>query len=215
MVSCSPDRQPLVPPDSVDEIARAATVMLVDAGGQPYCGGVAVGPRTILTASHCVIYRSQFGAVLYVTRDAWSWGWNIEYALPMSLEPESDFVLLRTYTPLNVWAGLRYASMEVGEGVCMMHSAGGNPYQYDCGVIIDDDWCCLADVMKISGIDTLFFVSHHLYTATIPTQPGASGSGLWDDSGRLAGMCLGKDTVTDNGYYLPISAVLDAMRSTP
>ncbi len=165
LFGCRPGGVPPEPAASPD-VAFQSTVLLES--GEKHCGAVAVGPRTLATAAHCLSGPH----VLYATSadpDDWRSGvvtWQ---------DDRGDVATVATSEPLPVWASV--ASVSLGADVYSINHGGGHSWSIGSGyVFARPTWRGLAWLQT-----------------TIPIVPGASGCGLWDDHDRLIGIAHGFD----------------------
>ena len=93
---------------------------LHDADMPPYpanvyesCGGVAIGPRTILTAAHCILNNAvPRETVLFRTREMYEQSRGLLAATPRYIDQDRDVALLRTVEHVfPVYAPVRQTSM--------------------------------------------------------------------------------------------------------
>lgn len=196
---CSSNPAPVspVPATSGAMALTSKTVALVDVDEESgetraFCTGVWVGPKTILTAAHCV-EPSPLAALLganehfrYAVReDIFVNGSAVEAKYPPTHEAdvsvrdeEHDLALLTVNGPLpahqvaelgpNPSQGQRVESMGHSKGLWWSYSSG--------------------DVAAIRfaplGSEPMTWIQ-----TTTPISPGNSGGGLFDEDGRLIGVC--------------------------
>lgn len=187
---------------NLDTIAGDATVMLMH-GKESKCGGVAVGPREILTALHC-LQGAQ--TARYVDREAYSLGWESHIATLVKEDKEYDLALLSTERSLFTWAVPRFEELEGGDLVCRSHRL----FAWDCGhVILPNAHACIySDPEDVSCFDRTIEKHSWVTEVNMPMRSGDSGSGLWDVNGHLAGIALAAEDNNARGLYArPLSIV--------
>lgn len=157
-----------------------------------YCTGVWVGPKAILTAAHCV-EESPLAGFLGVTEhfryavrdDIFVNGSAIEAKYPVTnladvrvRDEAHDLALLEAvgYWPQHGVAELG-ANPEQGQHVQSMGHAKGLWWSYSSGDVAAIRFAPL-------GSDPMTWIQ-----TTAPISPGNSGGGLFDDQGRLVGIC--------------------------
>lgn len=174
--------------------SKTVALVLVDEDSgetRAYCTGVWVGMESILTAAHCVEgaslgeEESDPGLWYAVRSDIFVGGSAIEAKYPVAhrarvleLDGEHDLALLAAdgQTPLHGIAELG-ASPSQGEHVHSMGHARGLWWSYSSGDVAAIRFAPLGSIPMI-WIQT-----------TAPISPGNSGGGLFDEDGRLVGIC--------------------------
>lgn len=153
-----------------------------------YCSGVWVGAKTILTAAHCVEEGppDEAPAFRYAMReDIFVGASTIEAKYPLThlmdveeLDEDHDLALLaaRGQTPAHGVAELG-SNPEQGQHVHVMGHSKGLWWSYSSGDVAAIRFAPL-------GSDPMTWIQ-----TTAPISPGNSGGGLFDDQGRLLGIC--------------------------
>lgn len=157
-----------------------------------FCTGVWVGPKTILTAAHCVEEDPLMGAFglnthfRFATReDIFVNGSTVEARYPVTREAEvsvrdesHDLALLTAMGPMPEHKLAELGpNPEQGSHVQSMGHAKGLWWSYSSGDVAAIRFAPL-------GSDPMTWIQ-----TTTPISPGNSGGGLWDDQGRLIGIC--------------------------
>jgi serine protease Do len=180
-----PDNAPPTPSREAAAAAdiEAKTVALVNVNdlgeGHAYCSAVWVGNDAILTAAHCVEGVNIGQGVSYLTRgdlDA-NAGDEIQaarLAVLFALDEVNDLALLRApLSPAHGVARVADQGPYMGERVQGIGHPFSLWYTYATGV-----------VSALRKLDETWMVQ-----TTTPTSPGNSGGGLFDEGGRLLGIC--------------------------
>jgi len=188
---------------TIDDNAAASTVMLVAADNYlVYCGAVKVDVRTLATAAHCLRDKDKnplplSTPVYYITHDGYEWGWYRNAAEICARDDIRDVALLCTTMAFSSWAALKFEDLQRNEPACAMHHSLGMPYEFACGVV--------ADIYDPAPELREYFVTIHI-------RPGASGSGLWDRYGQLAGIAVRFNLYTGFGLYVSSAAIIDLLQ---
>lgn len=190
---------PLSPVPSTTGAATltSKTVALVDVDEEDgntraFCTGVWVGPKTILTAAHCVEQSPLAGFLgvqehfRYAVRsDIFVNGSEIEAKYPVTHEMDvtmrdeaHDLALLEAkgQTPSHEIAELG-ANPEQGAHVEAMGHSKGLWWSYSSGDVAAIRFAPL-------GSEPMTWIQ-----TTTPISPGNSGGGLFDEQGKLVGIC--------------------------
>lgn len=175
--------------------AKTVALVMVDeeeGTTRAYCTGVWVGPKTILTAAHCVEsdpLAALFGAkqeFRYAVReDIFVNGSTVEAKYPTTrlmeiaeLDETHDLALMMAtgQTPPHEIAELG-SNPEQGQHVQSMGHAKGLWWSYSSGDVA-------AIRLAPLGSEPMTWIQ-----TTTPISPGNSGGGLFDEDGRLVGIC--------------------------
>lgn len=184
---------PIAEAPNLGTTVAAASVMLVNDGKQPKCGGVAVGPHSLLTALHCLQNESM---VEYVDYRAWKFGWRQDTAVLAMQNPAKDLVLLATSEPLDAWAVPAFRSLENGEQVCWSHR-----FSLECGRVVDASAHTQTDnALYLEVTDT-----------NLPGVPGVSGNGVWDVYGRLVGIDVAARKANNHALFIRPDAIVELL----
>ncbi len=168
---------------------KAVALVLTRGDGEvrAYCSGVWAGPRTILTANHCLADFAIGESAEYVTRgDVYLPGTELEVpqivprsAVLMARDEAHDLVALRaSYPPAHSTAIVAPAGPRVGMFVQTMGQPLGLWWTYSSG-----------EVSALRMHDGTLYVQ-----TTAPISPGNSGGALFDAEGRIVGVCHGTFT---------------------
>ena len=132
-------------------------------GEDGHCSGTAIGPHAILTAQHC------FKDSTLIRIDADTKPTKILAALIDG----NDHVIYIVEHDFTTWASLAQRSLVDGEHVFMWGAPGKNTDVYRVGYYV---W-----LAPEPDIDKHFMFQHFI----LPTFPGDSGSGIFDESGNV------------------------------
>jgi S1-C subfamily serine protease len=197
VLGCAPSAK--APAGHVDRarVLRDKTVALVQFDEESesvraYCTGVWVSETAILTAAHCVASNPLarlFGLEepppkFVVESDVFVNGAEIKFpharaAWVASFDDEHDLALLRTNAAPK-HHGIAEMSAELIEQGLFVQSMGHAKwlwYSYSSGDVAAVRYAPI-------GSDPIFWIQ-----ATAPISPGNSGGGLFDENGRLLGIC--------------------------
>jgi len=171
---------------------RSKTVALVrgtDDGPAPFCTGVWVTPSTFLTAQHCVDEDKMGGVFVYTSEsDVFGKGdphpkANIQVRLASLKKVDAihDLALLHAPDPPEQHGIVETVASRVtaGQFVQTMGHSIGLWYSYSSG-----------DVSAVRWIDAGDGSMMYVQT-TVPTSPGNSGGGLFNENLELVGLCHG------------------------
>lgn len=169
---------PLGTPQSNAELATVVLVREAEEGllGGPMCGAVAIGPHQLVTARHCIKrYETAFA-----TRADWEHnrGFGIAQAVLGGVDEDNDLQLLETRETLTNTVSIRTDKLEPGDLVYSVHHGSQMPWSFVIGAVANGD----------RSSDAI-----HMVQADIAVSGGASGAGLFDEDGRLVGVCHGSD----------------------
>ena len=178
---------------------KGKTVALVQADGLgsvvPFCTGVWVSGRSILTALHCAADEEPL--IPYVTYDdAFPRGATTPDLLMMPrgaivylADEEHDLALLRAFDPPagHGVAYLRIGTIPQGTFAQAMGHSLGMWWSYSSGDVASVRQMDLGD-----GAENLWIQS------TAPISPGNSGGGLFDSTGSLMGIAHATTTKGQN-----------------
>jgi S1-C subfamily serine protease len=195
-LACSVTPRAEVP--TLDATAEGASVVLVS-DSVPRCGGVAVGPHSVVTTLHCLRGES---IVDYVDRAAWADGWRTDRAILAMQHPAQDLALLATSEPLDAWAVPGFSDLAAGQSVCWSHHGARSPYQWDCGTVTDPESHTQNDrdlYLDVTETD-------------LPATDGDSGAGLWDRDGRLVGIETSVRDATGRALFVKPDAIVALLR---
>lgn len=196
---CSSNPPPVAPAPTTARAGEltSKTVALVDVDEEEgttraYCTGVWVGPKTILTAAHCVEEDPLTGAFglnthfrYAVREDIFVNGSAIEAKYPATHEADvsvrdeaHDLALLTVNGPLPAHQIAELGpNPEQGARVESMGHAKGLWWSYSSGDVAAIRFAPL-------GSEPMLWIQ-----TTTPISPGNSGGGLFDEDGRLIGVC--------------------------
>ncbi len=157
-----------------------ALVAATEGGHRPFCSGVWVSPKEILTANHCVD-KQELGD------QEWFFVRSDVYGKQASMRPRSarlyavdadhDLALLRVANPPpHEVASLSTSNIRAGAFAQSMGHSLGLLWSYSAGYV------AAARQMDVTGRDLLWL------QAAVPISPGNSGGGLFDENGALIGL---------------------------
>jgi len=189
LAACGACVNPPQPPraDHVKALESQTVALVVehtDGSRGAYCAGVWVSPTQVLTADHCMDDRSVGDPVEYVVRDdvradAADEVTTIRLGAVVARDPVDDLALIaaKAFAPAHGIAIL--AAPVVGEPVHTMGHPLGLWWSYSAGSVAAVRLASLGEDQP-----TQWFVQ-----STAPISPGNSGGGLFDNKGRLVGLC--------------------------
>lgn len=157
---------------------NATAVALVDGTGERYCGAVAIGTQTLLTAGHCVTGRRGADRIAYVTEERWTTtARGVYWATPLRSDMERDIAWLRAEGPAMVPA-------RVGVPIGPVYAVGP---AYDWAVARGP--LGLRYPLRFDG-DTFTATDYGVeyWTAALSIAPGWSGSPVFAEDGALVGV---------------------------
>jgi hypothetical protein len=149
------------------------------------CGAVAVAPRLAVTANHCA--RTDLVEYLTPTRRAGEWRRSL--GLVVWRDAASD---------LAAFAAEGLLPAELAEGLL-------EPDHVTTLVThVPEPWSVVT--VRLSEVE-------HGFLRTGRLRVGMSGSGLWDDRGRLVGVAVGNDA--KRGYFAGTERITALLRGSP
>lgn len=229
-VGCSETKSPTSKKMSVETL-RSESVALIEeprdlfalfSGGQPraFCSGVWVSPSSVLTANHCVDQEDE------ETEEP------IKDYLVTTADDVQDPRTGKQYYNVKSYEAHRYAT-DVHHDLALIHVASPPPHAIATvarGTVVQG-----AKVFNMGQSKGLWFSfasgdvaalreenlapdepkPAFLIQATVPTSPGNSGGGLFNETGELIGICHGAMTgrAQNLNFYIDtryIRAFLDA-----
>ena len=189
--------------------AVASTIVLL-AKERPYqwnglvCAGVWVAPHRVLTAYHCIIpaafdeldqKASDMGldpplnpvgqAVRFVNHDEWLANADDDdtiaaryqiHANVLKVDADSDLALIDTTETAPAYVEIATSRVKMGQPVFTVGHPSGLAYSYSRGYVSNP-------VRTLSSKELLYT------QVNISIWHGNSGGGLYDDAGRLVGIC--------------------------
>lgn len=196
---CSSGPKPVSPVPANDRAREltSKTVALVavdeeEGTTRAYCTGVWVGPKTIMTAAHCVEpsplaaflgveehYRYAVRDDIFVNGSAVEAKYPVTHEADVSVRDEAHDIALLTVagqTPSHGIASLG-PNPEQGQRVQSMGHSKGLWWSYSSGDVAAIRFAPL-------GSEPMLWVQ-----STASISPGNSGGGLFDEEGRLVGIC--------------------------
>lgn len=207
--AATPPPTPQVPDAAVD--ASRTTVGLlrrqhVDHWAEIVCGGVWVGPNTLLTTHHCAaagtrtLQELQMTAtrflpappilgrqLRYVDFDEWARAGSIEpptqRAVVTALDYDSDLALLTTEDRSRLSAPLRRTDLSWGERVFTVGHPGGAVWTLSQGIVSSRRRT--ASIFVDSAPERVVQFQLHV-------DQGSSGGGVWDVDGHLVSVMSSK-----------------------
>ncbi len=141
------------------------TVTLAGVESKEGCCGVVVGPSLVITAAHCLV-GEQHESVRLKNSDAEEFEGSLA-----SSDPGSDLVLLKTEHRFAASAVLRSGPIGELEPLSSVRMGRQVSPRRESARVIDSNW-------------------FYWMLLDLKVQRGASGSGIWDARGRLAGIVL-------------------------
>lgn len=149
------------------------------------CGAVAVTPSLAVTANHCV----SEGEVTYVTATHDGRADRTAFGVVVAREVTSD---------LAVFSGSGFVPATIEQG--------NVEFEHATTLVthVPAPWT----VTKRHPLDT-----RDGFVQTERLESGMSGSGLWDDAGRLVGIAVGNDART--GFFAGRGRILSLLRAAP
>ncbi|HTQ07935.1 MAG TPA: serine protease [Polyangiaceae bacterium] len=149
------------------------------------CGAVAVTPSLAVTANHCVAE----GEVTYVTASHDGRADRTGFGVVVAREVNSD---------LAVFAGSGFVPATIEQG--------NVEFEHATTLVthVPAPW----SVAKRHPMDT-----RDGFVQTERLESGMSGSGLWDDAGRLVGIAVGNDA--SQGYFAGRGRILALLHAAP
>lgn len=212
---CSSNPAPALPAPATDRAREltsktVALVMTDEESGatRAYCTGVWVGPKTILTAAHCVEQSPLAGFLgveerfrYAVREDVFVNGSTIEAKYPEThgaevavRDEDHDLALLTASGPLPAHQIAEIGpNPEQGAHVHAMGHSKGLWWSYSSGDVAAIRFAPL-------GSDPMTWIQ-----TTAPVSPGNSGGGLFDMDGKLIGICsrsLGSPRAQNVNFYV-------------
>lgn len=184
----APGRAPLVAtPAYLDQLSVELVFHDEDGSIQPYCSGTWIGPHAILTASHCMD-----GAAFIATMDPFAEaedGLEVEYALKgeenfarpaklVEIDRKRDLALLYTKGSAPAFARLGPAP-KIGDRVFTDGHHYGFPWSYTEGKV---------SAIRVQDGPEVYAQGCKVIQMDIDDGPGDSGSGVFDEAGRLVGV---------------------------
>lgn len=165
------------------------TIALVDPeDGRPYCSGVWIGERQILTALHCVedALVEADGEISYSAREDLYIGPELRDhpvtrgGRVVNVDTDHDLALLNVEPgPPHPVAEINDEAIRPGDEVQVMGHSVGLGWSYSRG-----------DVAAVRYM-TIGLMSGLWLQTTAPSSPGNSGGGAFDAHGHLIGICHG------------------------
>jgi S1-C subfamily serine protease len=149
------------------------------------CGAVAVTPSLAVTANHCV----SEGEVTYVTATHDGRADRTAFGVVVAREVTSD---------LAVFSGSGFVPATIEQG--------NVEFEHATTLVthVPAPWT----LAKRHPLDT-----RDGFVQTERLESGMSGSGLWDDAGRLVGIAVGNDA--RSGYFAGRGRILSLLRAAP
>lgn len=173
---------PAQEPGTLQSGAELATVVLMGSIAQtdtmvgPICAAVAIGPHTLVTARHCVKRHK----VAFATNQDWvANDWMGEAETTGAIDEANDLILLRTRETLANTVAIRTDALTAGDQVYSVHHGSLMPWSFVVGTVANGD--------RTDG-------EIHMVQVDIAVSPGASGAGLFDRDGKLAGVLSERDS---------------------
>lgn len=193
--------QPDIAPKDLEVLADETAVLASSAPDGSFrlrCGGVWLGPRLLVTASHCVdpddgpVYVQ---AYRYLVRHQG----EIDEATPakvQAIDHDHDVALVVVSDDLpHTNAELSERGLGAGDVGHVLGHTGGLLYSYGPAHV--------GATREVEGphgkVDA--------YQVWGPVWNGNSGSGLWDRDGKLAGVCSFRSTGVPLSFYIRVSYV--------
>lgn len=183
-LGCAPVRSPAGTAAFVYGM-QSATVAIVEEK-RVICTGVWIGPSEILTAAHCVdtfsriVEFSTLADVGGVHSDRETVA-KTRFAVVLARDPRKDLARLMAIAPLapHAIASWSTAAVYPGMPIHVVGHTAGLVYSYSNGVIgaVRHDMAAPEDTRG------------DFYQVWAGAWGGNSGGGLWDDAGRLLGIC--------------------------
>ncbi len=173
---------------AIDLEAKTVALVRLDDEGHPhpFCSGVWVSAKSIVTASHCVANRDVGDGLTYVVHDdvfapsnlhELSGGVLARAAELVDVDEDHDLALLRVpFAPPHRVAIVSMDPVHAGSFAQAMGHSMGLWWSYSSGDVA-------AVREREIGLDIVWI------QATTPISPGNSGGGLFDEGGRLIGLC--------------------------
>ncbi len=167
--------------------AMPAVALVVRTGNdwERFCGAVAIGPRTLLTARHCLRGGT---SVAYVTREVWEHTSDGAYMAHVVRQSKArDLAWLRTYGPaFESWLPLR--GVERGETVAAIAPIAD--WRGALGTT-GDTFTAFQTPDSILPSHTASALDGSFRASTLSVQPGWSGSPVLGGDGALVGIVIG------------------------
>ncbi len=172
------------PPPVAPSMGDEPTLAILGADGVT-CGAVAVTPSLAVTANHCV----SEGAVTYVTATHDGHADRTAFGVVVAREVTSD---------LAVFSGSGFVPAIIEQG--------NVEFEHATTLVthVPAPWT----IAKRHPLDT-----RDGFVQTERLDLGMSGSGLWDDAGRLVGIAVGNDARC--GYFAGRGRILSLLRAAP
>lgn len=160
--------------------ASATAVALVDANGERYCGAVAVGALTLLTAGHCVTGPRKRDRIAYVTPERWyTTSSGVYWAHTRRVDMERDLAWLTAGGPPMAYAPVRAPredeALHVVAPIADWADVGGRlglpiPQRFD------------GETFHYAELGVEY------WTAVLTIAPGWSGSPVYGEDGAIIGV---------------------------
>ncbi len=179
LAACTSSQSPPPPPPiplPVNPSTAIGLTVVLRCGGA-VCGAVAIGPRLLATAAHCVPFAT---AAFATKNDPTNW----HAATVVAQNSHGDAAILFTSEDLQQWATM--APVHRGASVYSVHHGSGKLWGLEEGRVDFEP--------RIAGADWL--------ETSVFIAPGASGGGLWDSSDRLTG--IASWFAKSKYYFVPI-----------
>ena len=147
------------------------------------CSGVWVSADRILTAAHCAMPELKgFGTYeeIGAKADHWKPLPPFHAMVLVAKDEVRDLAIYAVQNPPAHPIPALGVTPQAGDWVQTLGHAQGIPYSWASGYVDGVRWMALPDVDPIKGWFT---------GATIEVRGGNSGGGLWDEEGRLLGIC--------------------------
>ena len=202
--------------DLVDHLQKSTVAFVVpeNKNYKSYCSGIWINENTILTARHCVIgdvfikpKKSDHGKILqYHTIDEY------DFVVPTTrvsktylavvdkLSLKYDLATLISLNDINHdIVSLSYKDTTIGSSVYLT----GHPKMYKYTFLSGE-----IAAVRFFDLEYLFEEKQKVFHIITHIGPGASGSGAFDENGKLIGICSMADkNIPGNSFYIHLDSV--------